>query len=241
MKALFFLLSTVAVAWGMSAATAADEATAQKSASLFRKAFRRGICEEEQRRDLRTIARDYADTKWADDALWALSRLADRCGDRRSSLLMRRELLHRAAPPSLEPLTRKLGLYKDSLLPNVDFLLEYTGYRYEPEVGIAARFNALPMVLHTELAELYEQLGAPRMALEEYRKAETIAPPSGVLKRLYARRIQRLHKRCRPETSVAAQTEDRRARDGTVQPDSPDGESKEDSPRAQTEGEKREE
>ena len=176
-------------------ARAADDAAEEEARKLYVSAFREGLEPAKRLEALEKVARDYADSRWADDALWVLAQAADHDDDVRRAVLMRRQLLERTAPPSLEPYTQTLPVYDQSRIPRVIFLLERTGDRYSNDGKHVISFNPLPMVTSEELALSYERLEMYELALQEYRRAIQASPPEGLFARIYARRVQELEKK----------------------------------------------
>jgi len=177
------------------AAYAADEAAEEDARRAYVSAFEAGLKDEERIGILEKVAKDYADTRWADDALWVLGEVADKSGDRRRAILFRRQLLEREALPALERLTCSLRVYSQSRVPNVLFVVERTGHLYRISGDKLVRFNPIPMVTCEELALDYEALGLLELALREYRRAITAAPPGGLFRRVYTRRAERLQRK----------------------------------------------
>jgi hypothetical protein len=81
-------------------------------------------------------------------------------------------------------------------------LLRYTGHLYtrkeQKDVPFdpkeVDRFNPIPMLTAEELALDYLRIGKQELALEQYRKALSAAPPDSFFTKIYARRIDQLEK-----------------------------------------------
>jgi len=193
-RGIALIVAACVAIWAIQQADCADEATEQEARQLYAQAFEDPLTPGECMAVLEQLAKDYADTRWADDALWALGEMAHGKGDTRSAILFRRQLLEGYSPPCLEPYTRSLRIYLRSRVPRVLFVLEQTGQLYHMEGRQAVQFNPIPMLTREELALDYERMGLLEMALREYQRAIAAAPPDGPLARLYARRLERLKK-----------------------------------------------
>ena len=189
---------------------AADEATEEEARQLYEGAFSEGLKVAERLEALEQVAKDYADTAWADDALWVLGEVARKRRDSRRAVLFGRQLLEREVPPSLEPFTEQQAIYARSRLPRVLFLLGRTGhlYRHEGAKAIAIPFDPLQMVVSEGLALQYEKLGLHELALKEYRRAIAAAPPGGMFARIYVRRADRLEKKVERLKRLRGELED---------------------------------
>ena len=184
--------------------------------ALFRRAFAEKCRPTDRIRLLERIAREHSDSKWADDALWALGEIA------RQHRLVRRVfyywqfMMTRDETPELEEFTRTLALYRRSSLFRARYLLDAEGNSYimipqrsaksqdgdsalradgagpQPVRYVCRPFNAVPMVVWAELGACYEQLSRPRLALDAYRKALDCAPRSGRWPAVYRKRVERL-------------------------------------------------
>jgi len=176
-------------------ADCADGATEQEAQGLYAQALNVALTPGERISILEQVAKDYADTRWADDALWVLGEMAHGSGDTRRAILFRRQLLERDSPPCLEAFTRSQRVYARSRVPHVLFVLERTGHLYRTEGRQAVQFNPLPMITCEELALAYEDMGLLELALRDYRRAIAAAPPGDLYARLYARRAERLERK----------------------------------------------
>ncbi len=176
-------------------AGAADEETEAQARRFYASAFRDDLGADERAAALEALAKDYADTRWADDALWVLGEMADRGGDRRRAILFRRQLLQRQSPPQLEELTRSLPVYRHSRIPQALFVLDLTGKSYRKDGGWGLPFNPVPMMACEDLAFDYEGMELFELALREYRRAARAAPPGGLFRRTYERHARRLEKK----------------------------------------------
>ena len=192
------LLLAACLAALCAAARGADEATDENARKIYAGAFAEGLSDDERTELLENIVRDFADTRWSDDALWVMAQAADAEGDRGRAVLLRRQLLQMHRDPRLERFTRSLPVYENSRMPRVIFLLERTGHRYTNDAGRAVPFNPIPMVTCEDLAAAYEDMDLPELALGEYRRALTAAPPDGLFARIYRRRIERIEGKLNP-------------------------------------------
>jgi len=196
------------------ASGAADDETEDQARWDYESAFLPQLTGRERVQILEDVVEQYGDTRWADDALWVLSEMADRGGYLKKAIEFRKQLLERKSPPELEPFTRSQRVYIDSVAPAVEMLLQYTGHLYSrkgekvivfnpiPNTGnLYSRkgekvivFNPIPMLTAEELAFDYQRTGENKLALEQYRKALSAAPPDSFFTKIYTRRIDQLEK-----------------------------------------------
>jgi tetratricopeptide (TPR) repeat protein len=174
---------------------AAGETLDARVERMFRDAFRRDRTMTQRAEMLESLVKDHPQSKWADDALWALAEMADAMKNRDAAVRFRRALAERETPPTLEPFTRTLPIYTESRVPRVLYLLSMSGNRYKRDGVRAVPFNPLPMMLHEELAMDYEEMGQLELALQEYRLAEKAAPEGDFFARTYAARASRIEAR----------------------------------------------
>jgi tetratricopeptide (TPR) repeat protein len=170
---------------------------------LYREAIGQGLDLEERTAKLLSLVRDYPENKWTDDALWLLAQIADRQNDPASAVRYRREIIELKNTIKLEPITKKLWIYKKSRVAEAIYLLECSGNRYQP-AGIHARaFDPTDMVLYENLGKSYLKLGFPSLALDAYNTARKIAPKGGFLHKHYEERTAMVKKHL--ETIAARQ------------------------------------
>jgi len=191
--ALFLALTFAALAG--HPLRAADQATEEQARERYESAFEPGLQLQERTDILESVAKDYADTRWADDALWVLGEVASRSGDLRRAILFRRQLLERDRMPELEPYTRSRWIYRHSRVPGALYVLEHTGHAYTAKGIRAVPFNPIPMLTCEALAQDYERLGLLELAYREYRRAAAAAPQDGLFSSIYEARAERLRRR----------------------------------------------
>lgn len=169
----------------------------EKARRMFNSAFRSWLKTEQRVIIMRNVARDFEDTRWGDDALWILSRVADMRNEPARAIVLRQQLLQRGNAPSLEEFTRKRPLFRASRIAQAEFLLERTGYLYRGKPGRARKVNVMPMILHEQLAAAYARLDMPKSAAREYARARKLAPPGGIMNKMYTRRMKEQKERAR--------------------------------------------
>ncbi|MFP4029421.1 MAG: hypothetical protein ACLFWL_16665 [Candidatus Brocadiia bacterium] len=185
---IYFVIMSFAPVYG------ADDATEEKARRAFIKGLRSGVEIEEREKIFLNVAKDYPDTRWADDAIWLLSELASGRDKRARAVLLRRELVDREEFPKLEKPTEATPVYRRSRLRQIVFLLENMGHRFRRREGLKIEtFNALPMSLHEALAVDYIAMDKLKMARHEYKEALKLAPGE-FFKRMYRRRLKGLEK-----------------------------------------------
>ncbi len=173
---------------------------------LLSQALSRGVTDSEEMRTLERIVKEYPDSPWADDALWVLGEVGRRSGNSRAVIYYWQYLMARPTGPVLEEFTLKSKLFKESSLYRVQTLLEVEGGGYLLEEGSRVvegpeaektlfmgckRFNALPMVVWSELADSYERAHKPALALRALRNAFAESPPKGRWHDLCRQRVEK--------------------------------------------------
>jgi len=219
MRAYPALLLSLCIALGACAGVlAADKAAEKEARNLFRSAFQDGLSDKERVETLESVAKDHADTSWADDALWVLGEMASANARRDLAVRFRRALMDREEPPLLERFTESLPIYADSRIPRVLYLLNLTGNRYIRDGYKAVPFNPLSMLTHDALSLDYEAMDMLELALQECRRSIEAAPKDGLFQKNYKRRAQRLEKKI----AEAKKKKDQDAQDkGEAPPDKP--------------------
>ena len=196
------LVLVLVLAGGASApeAEGPDEAR-----SVFEHAFDEETTVAERVHALERIVKESPDSKWADDALWALGELARQEGQARRVAYYWQYLMAVHPEPRLEEFTRSLPLHRQSGLAQVEFLLRLTGQSYVRDDGRLERddndkvfvnvkpFSPVPMLVWAGLGHSYEQLDKLEMSLKAYQEALRRAPAAGQWREAYAdsaRRVQ---------------------------------------------------
>ncbi len=188
-RLLSFLLLTLTA---LSSAAATGDAE-REGGKLFRKAFGKDLEMEKRISLINRVARDYSKTRWGDDALWVLARVADMKKQSARAVVIRQQLLERKGSVEIQPFTRKQNLYNTSTIYQLKFLLERSGRIYSGTTGNTEKFDVVPLALHVELARGYETLQMPLPAVREYRRALDLVP-GGFLEEQYRQRLMKLRK-----------------------------------------------
>ena len=217
------LASFVALAGALPQLVAEDEVTEAEVQQKYMGAFASELKLKERVDIFISVATDYEESVWADDALWVLAQIASRTGYREEAVRFREMALARKDPPCLEAFTKRTWVYRNSRIPNVVWVLDRTGHRYEREeekekalkvvpgqdkdgkplvLVRAVPFDPLPMVLNEELALMYERDGKARQALHRYREALKCAPEEGFFADVYRQRIERLEREVEREKAL---------------------------------------
>ena len=194
---------------------------------------------EERVAALEQIVKDHPRSVWADDALWILGETARQMRPpRHDKVIYYWQILVSEHPHvELEEITRTLGLYQASGLPQVEFYLVRTGRSYVLQNGIMARlrgtdrvlvnaraFNAVPMCVWEGLAQAYRSLGKHKPALAAYRMAYRAAPNGGPWRKRFDVSIGKLERLVRAKEPEPSEPAD--AAEAAQVPDAPDGEDK---------------
>lgn len=190
-RLLPFLIFLVAA---VPASASTSEQSKRVATKLFKKAFQRKLPTKKRLARIRQVARDHTETRWGDDALWVLARVADARGNPARSVVIRQQLLDRKGSVHLEPFTQNQKLFRTSRIYQLQFLLERSGHIYEGIKANAKRFDVVSLALHDQLGWGYEQLKMPRSAAREYRRALHLAPGK-FLRKQYQKRLKYLVKK----------------------------------------------
>ncbi len=161
---------------------------------LFRSAFSDDTDPAEQKMILKEVIEKHGDSRWADDALWALGRLAEIEGRRAEAVLWYRRLTEEFSHPALEPFTESLQFYQTSALPRILHIVDAAGVRYKYDRGELLAFNPLPYVVHKHLGLTYRQMRYYGLAEREYRKAYRNLPDVDLLRNTIQTRIDMLQR-----------------------------------------------
>lgn len=202
-RAYAWLLALAALAGlGASASAQAKPDQPDEAERAFRVAFGPEVSPTQCTALLEQLAKEHADSKWADDALWVLGEAARQQGLPQRVIYYWQFLMARRPDVDLEEFTRGLDIYRASGLPQVEQYLQATGLGYVIEEGTAKRegvvfinarrFNAVPMTVWEGLARSYEAFGKPALALKAYRRALSLAPAAGPWGKTYQERANRL-------------------------------------------------
>ena len=185
----------------------------KSTGEIFAGAFRPGLTTKERVAIVRDVARDHAHSRWGDDAIWTLARVADLQRRPARSIVLRQQLLARTKTPSLEEFTRNRPIYRSSRVHQITFLLERSGHLYSGKPGHVTRFNPLPMALHEELGAAYRELDMPKSALREYQHALRLAPTKSYLARMYRRLVLRLEEKVQQRAKAGGEKDRAESRD----------------------------
>lgn len=186
----FFMLVLAVVPAGASDSDKAE----RKAEELFKNAFRDELEIHERVECVREVVRKYGDTKWGDDALWVLARVADKRDNLSEAVVLRHQLLERESGVELEPFTRAQKLYETSRASQLDLLLTNDGHIYSGKGGHPERYDVMRLALHDRLGRCYEQLGLGRSSIREYKEALRLAPGEHLRER-YENRLADLRRK----------------------------------------------
>jgi len=236
MRASVIVFLTLQAAFALAAVgLAADDAAEKEARQLFRSAFAENVEAKKRVEILEALVKDHADSRWADDALWALGEMAAQAGRREQAVQYRRGLMERATPPSLESFTCNLPIYSNSRVPKALYLLTVTGNRYAKDGIKAVPFNPVPMLVHEDLALDYEAMKMLNQALREYQLAAAVAPKDDFFEKLYLRRAGQLEEKIKQLESIKAGKTDEKEPDANKpkdnQPEEPKTDKKPDKPK----------
>lgn len=210
-----------------AAVRAADDEIEEEARLRYASAFERELEGKERVKILESVAAEYGDTTWADDSLWVLAEMARRGGYREQAMEFRKRLLEVETPPELEPFTRRQRIYVKSRARSVSILLRYTGHHYASEGETVLVFNPVPMLVAEDLAIDYEHNGEHELALEQYRRALSLAPRGGFFADLYERRMKQTEEKIK-------EVEEAEEREGAADPEEETGQLQEDEEREQS-------
>ncbi|MHC4592359.1 MAG: tetratricopeptide repeat protein, partial [Planctomycetota bacterium] len=170
--------------------------------ATFRWAFTDAISPEVRVRTLERVVIEHPDSPWADDALWVLGEAARRQGLHQRVVYYWQYLMGVRPDVALEEFTCSLGIHRTSQLAQV--YVEGTGLSYRRQGGVTSQggkvfvnvqpYSPAPMLVWEGLADCYEQLGKPELALKAYRAALESAPGGGQWAPLYRKGIERLER-----------------------------------------------
>jgi len=199
-----FAVVAVAADGPSRASSSPQDAVALEDA--YRQAFEDDLTPTDRVAALERIVKEHPESRWADDALWALGEAARQQQLSRRVIYYWQYMMGRVMQPRLEPYTRTLPLYRTSSLRRAEYLLEVEGAAFQqpkprddgkeqdgrelrqaPSVVKAGGrvfldcrpFNPVPMVVWGELGARYERLGRLRLALSSYQRAAARAPETG--------------------------------------------------------------
>lgn len=175
--ALLWLAGMIGAA---SLCRAADEVTEAAAEELFRTAFEPGVPAQERVDVLKQVMGEFVETVWSDDALWALSEIAEQARKPRTALKYRLKLMEKYPKASLEPYTRHLELYEKSRIPQVLRVIELQGRHIIHFQKRLIRYNPLPMIMHEDIAITFVQWKQTAAAKKHIEEALKVSPGDGV-------------------------------------------------------------
>jgi len=169
-----------------------DEVTEATAKELFSSAFEKGVGARERIAILKELVSDYGKSKWADDALWAISELASRSKNSRVALKYKLTLVKDYPGCRIEKETEGLALYRKSRLPSMLRVIESTGHHVVKRGRRYHYYNPLPMVMNQDIAVVYLRRRQEQSALKYYKAALKAAPPGGILREMLSKKVKRL-------------------------------------------------
>ncbi len=170
----------------------APSGTEPGAEELYKSVFRRGLHMKTRKRILREVIRKHPDSRWTDDALWMLGRIAEMQGDRARAIMWRRRLIEDFPKPVLENFSTEQVPYRTSSIPGILRLVETTGYGFAHDSDTVYSFNPVPFSVHYELGVAYQEMGYYELAENEYRRALRHIAPEGVLRGIIGARMESL-------------------------------------------------
>lgn len=222
------LILAAHLALAPSGPAAAAEEPGAGSEAVFRGAFSEAVSPEVRVRTLERVVIEYPDSPWADDALWVLGEAARRQGLHQRVVYYWQYLMGVRPDVALEDYTRSLEIHRTSELAQALLYVEGTGLSYRRQGGVTSRggkvfvnvepYSPAPMLVWEGLADCYEQLGKPELALKAYRAALESAPDGGQWAPLYRRQIQRLEESLETLPERASSEEEAKALVPSVEP-----------------------
>ena len=170
--------------------------------SRFQQAFDPKVEPADRRLALERIVKEFRDSKWADDALWALGECARQEGHPRRVAYYWQYLMAVHPEPHLEDFTRSLPIARRSGLLQVELYVRRTGQSYvrcegqsldDGRVLLNVKpFSPLPMLVWCGLGHAYEDMGRFSLSLKAFTQAKACAPTGGQWCETYEDSVRRV-------------------------------------------------